>query len=698
MIFKQVDYKEASYLGDIEENKVGIDRANIDFIATLLTSNLYSKPLESFLRETVANAMDSHVEAGTQEKILMLIQDSEESSNSKIISIRDYGTGLSPERFNMIYKNIGSSTKRTSNAYIGMFGIGRLSCLAVSEVATVNSYYQGIKYSYLIYKNGTGINIDKISEEKGDFKNGLEVSVAINDIGCSELRRSINLLSLFDSLYIQYTGTGSYISQIVAEFNNRKVVRYNTFAVCDLIANSQQYACIGNVLYRMTEGPFVCDGNKVIPYLPMGEVDITPNREDLQYTDRTKKVLIQVKEKVADELVEKVKAKVAENLSLSTLYPVLCKSRIYLNDFFHVSLFYIPNIDLSQYSLEDIKLTKTFTECLKLFFKSGIAKDFIFHLYSPMRNILYKYYFEGIFKIYEKGERTFRDVTKKYYFERLYKAVILNYGAEEEIKKDLQKQFKLIDGITDQEIAQYTEYLISKLNITKLYNKDVPDSYIKDFKEMQKNKKISAKSCCRRYLGRSYSTVTLKSILERTKGRIFLYTCNTKEDAYLRELSDNLLIKTGDYPSHNLFTILTVSKKDMYLLENKKNFIHIKNFFTKKQKILCKWFTAKKVQENIEKYHYELASSYRDFWKKYKLYLNASVTGTILPKLAKEYEKKNWLIQEDLDKYLLSEEDIKILELKRTIRNNKNYYLDKLVYKTLGKNPKLGITLPKLNS
>lgn len=111
---------EAEYIGDIQENRVGIDKANIDFITTLLTSNLYSKPLESFLRETIANAYDSHLEAGTDKNIILLFEGKNEYSYT--VSIRDYGTGVSPERFEKIYRNIGSSTKRESNDFIGMFG------------------------------------------------------------------------------------------------------------------------------------------------------------------------------------------------------------------------------------------------------------------------------------------------------------------------------------------------------------------------------------------------------------------------------------------------------------------------------------------------------------------------------------------------------------------------------------------------
>lgn len=116
----QYESHDADYIGNIEENRVGIDRENIDFITTLLTSNLYSNPLESFLRETIANAYDSHIEANSNEYILLVI--TKIGYNKYNLSVRDYGVGLSRERFDHIYKNIGSSTKRESNDYIGAFG------------------------------------------------------------------------------------------------------------------------------------------------------------------------------------------------------------------------------------------------------------------------------------------------------------------------------------------------------------------------------------------------------------------------------------------------------------------------------------------------------------------------------------------------------------------------------------------------
>ena len=108
-------------IGETQEYKTTIDIENLDFIATLLSSNLYSNPEASFIREIVSNGWDSHVEAGNTDTPL-LVRIKRGIDYNYNITIRDYGTGLSKEQFENLFCKIGSSTKRETNAYHGCFG------------------------------------------------------------------------------------------------------------------------------------------------------------------------------------------------------------------------------------------------------------------------------------------------------------------------------------------------------------------------------------------------------------------------------------------------------------------------------------------------------------------------------------------------------------------------------------------------
>src|SRR5574344_2059948 len=95
------EQSNAVVTSEIKNNRVGINVDNVNFITNLLTSNLYSLRIESFLRESVANAWDSQVEAGNVNTPIFIKISSQNKSDISI-SIRDYGTGLSPERFDEI--------------------------------------------------------------------------------------------------------------------------------------------------------------------------------------------------------------------------------------------------------------------------------------------------------------------------------------------------------------------------------------------------------------------------------------------------------------------------------------------------------------------------------------------------------------------------------------------------------------------
>ena len=131
------DKGDVKVLGDIQEFKTSIDPKNLEFITTLLSSNLYSNPEQSFIREIVSNAWDSHVEAGTTDTPVIIRYKWGDNSSWEI-TIRDFGTGISPERFKNIFCNIGSSTKRESNEFIG--GFGKYNCKIQKNNLLIKDY------------------------------------------------------------------------------------------------------------------------------------------------------------------------------------------------------------------------------------------------------------------------------------------------------------------------------------------------------------------------------------------------------------------------------------------------------------------------------------------------------------------------------------------------------------------------------
>ena len=272
-------------IGETEQNKVSIDINNINFITTLLSSNLYSNPEQSFLREIVSNAWDSHVEAGNTDKpVIITIEENK-------TAIRDYGVGLSPERFKDIYLNIGSSTKRGDNTQIGGFGIGRFAALAVSNVVSITSYYNGMEYSYLMLKSGNSVNIDLISTKPTQEPNGVEVSVN----KCIHSIEYYKPLVFFPNIYIN-------TAYEVKKINNVKIKKFNHFSIHSYINGDSYYGeksprlRLGNVVYPLDPYASKCD-DIIKPYFntiknlylnfEIGDLEITPNRENLIYSKKT---------------------------------------------------------------------------------------------------------------------------------------------------------------------------------------------------------------------------------------------------------------------------------------------------------------------------------------------------------------------------------------------------------------------------
>ena len=270
-------------IGDIKEFKTSIDPKNIEFITTLLSSNLYSNPEKSFIREIVSNAWESHVEAGTTD-IPVIIRFKEITHSNWEITIRDFGIGLSPERFKEVYCNIGSSTKRESNELIGGFGIGKYSSLACTDTVFITSYYKGISYLYVMVKSGNTITTNLVSETPTKEKDGVEITIK-NISYIIPYMKALDSIVFFPNIYIDG------ISNII---NKSRIKRFNNFAVSSVTLIDK--ILLGNVLYPCDTEKFIpevreflynIERSGIVVKFNIGELNITPNRENIIYTKDT---------------------------------------------------------------------------------------------------------------------------------------------------------------------------------------------------------------------------------------------------------------------------------------------------------------------------------------------------------------------------------------------------------------------------
>lgn len=319
---------DISVIGETKEIKTTIDPRNLEYLTTLLSSNLYSNPESSFLREIVSNAWDSHVEAGNTDEPVIIIFKSDDAS--KTITIRDYGTGLSPEEFEELYCSIGSSTKRGSNKYTGGFGLGKFSCLACTDTVYITSYYNGMSRMYIMNKSGNNIVTNLVCETPTKERNGLSVQIEVKEL--TRYMQWLSDLVFFPNLYVKndiqkgsnYDYYGSKFDYFdnarIQTFNDSKIKRFKHFAVCS--ERIDKTILLGNVLYPFDKNKIFkdwedpdfdkinniwttfCGMGYVALSFDIGELEITPNREELIYSTKTINAVRSRLKQAEDEIIE----------------------------------------------------------------------------------------------------------------------------------------------------------------------------------------------------------------------------------------------------------------------------------------------------------------------------------------------------------------------------------------------------------
>lgn len=339
--------------GVVESGTFGISLNDSAHIMTILRDTLYSDKVLAVLREYSANAWDSHRAAG---KPTLPIKVTLPTAMVPTLSIRDFGAGLSQEDVFQVYTQYGASTKRTDDNSVGMLGIGSKSGFAYSDSFTVTSFYAGVKKTYVAVLDASEKGIISLLHEEPCDETGVEIQIAVRPKDISEFERKAKIL-------FKYFNPRPSINTVLPELPPTQAslvhgVIYDTKDENSYYQTHDWVAVMGCVSYRVNleqlqgigkDGEEGEDGAAEFLssisgalYFDIGEVQVSASREELKYSDGTKKALVEKFELLVDEFVQhtlksinaggltpwerRVKAQVLSRLKLPV--PKACKSLV----------------------------------------------------------------------------------------------------------------------------------------------------------------------------------------------------------------------------------------------------------------------------------------------------------------------------------------------------------------------------------
>ncbi len=278
--------------GEMPSAAFGISFKNQSHIMSILRDTLYTDKVMAVLREYSANAWDAHRSAG---KTDVPIKVTLPTNMAPTLSIRDYGEGMSDEEVFRIYTQYGESTKRETNDAVGMLGIGSKSGFAYSDSFTVTSWHEGMKRLYVAVLDATDVGeIKRMAEEPcSPSESGVEIQLSVKTKDIWEFTEKAR------QLYPYFTPLPEI--NITLPTSQRTVTEHGFYS-SDL---TEWTAIMGCIPYRI-------NWRQIVPELTacgvalnllnrsggalffnIGDVQVSANREELKYSESTKKVLAQ---------------------------------------------------------------------------------------------------------------------------------------------------------------------------------------------------------------------------------------------------------------------------------------------------------------------------------------------------------------------------------------------------------------------
>lgn len=291
------------------------------FAISILRSQLYSEPVKAIVQEYISNARDAHREA---KRISKNIKVHLPTLNEPWFSVRDYGNGVSSDKFENIFVKYCVSSKRESenqdeDTPTGCFGIGAKSAWANHKEFIVTSITDRKTVYRCYFKDTEKIEADGfyevIYDEETTEETGVEIRIDINDKNCLHDQWK-NDIQLYESSFIKVTCFWSIRPELIGE---KKKVQYpnNPAKISGsgwwIFGNGESVvsgptAIVDGIPYPIDINQFKDKGlgsllkKSVYISFDAKKIPVAPNREQLRYTRKCKELIIEKMESVLEDI------------------------------------------------------------------------------------------------------------------------------------------------------------------------------------------------------------------------------------------------------------------------------------------------------------------------------------------------------------------------------------------------------------
>lgn len=257
----------------------------------LLVKDLYKDTPLSVVREIVLNAVDACRKNNGKVSITV------PSHENPMLIVQDTGIGMDENFIYQVYTSFFSSTKNNSNDETGSFGLGAKTPLAYTDTFMIQSSKDGVENTFAIFKNDKGIPCIQKLDTKASDKTGTSVSVNIKKVDiCAFQDAIIKVVSGLDAIPELLNADDKFNFNIKENFKNT-----HSLFLRDSY-NERHTVSMGNIVYFFYIDNFVdsYERSRINRFLNtkqyrfnlvanIGDLDISPSREELRDTDKNKK-------------------------------------------------------------------------------------------------------------------------------------------------------------------------------------------------------------------------------------------------------------------------------------------------------------------------------------------------------------------------------------------------------------------------